>query len=202
MNDELILVIISLVISGLSFFVAFLSYWRNRPSVQLKKDQEYQMLILAGQSIVFWKQLESLAIVELSKSEVDPYIFGSLRKNALRFEDSLQKAIGLGLWTNIIGDNPRNIFLFSAFIQSLLNAGTSKKNDITQFTSLHILMGVIRTIEACEQYGSPMISEITEKVYNQIDESLKADAWIYLNKDEGDVPENLKRIMDEFKVKE
>jgi len=63
MNGEFTIIIISLIISGLSFGISLLIYWRNRRSEQLKREQDSQMLILASQIVVFWEQLQNIAIL-------------------------------------------------------------------------------------------------------------------------------------------
>ena len=183
MNGELILIIISLIISGLSFGVSFLTFWLNRRSVQFKRDQESQMVVLASRAVILWEQLQNIVTVKVHDVTYDPFIFESLRKNALRFEDSLQKAIGLGLWSNLIGNKPGSTLLYSTFTQELLDSASSQENNINDWTGMHLLMGMIRTIEACERYRVPSVSEITKRVYANITENLKEHAWSYLTKE-------------------
>ena len=183
MNGELTIIIISLIISGFSFGISLLTYWRNRRSEQLKREQDSQMLILASRIVVFWEQLQNIASAKVHKYSFHPYIFDSLRKNATRIEDSLQKAIGLGLWTKIIGDNPQSTILYSTFIQDLLHSASTQGERLDDWTGTHLLTGVIRTIEACELYKNPSVLEITQPVYAKISSYLKENAWTYLTKE-------------------
>ena len=179
MAEDSILIIVALVVSFLSFIISFLTFWRNRRSKKLKILQDSQVLILASQAVVLWEQIQTLITANVNSYSLNSYVFESLRNNALRFENSIQKAVELGLWTRIIGNTHKDTLYYTGFIQSLIYSATTSKNDINDWLSQHLVMGMIRMLDACEKYGISTVNEIINTV--KIDESIKIKAREYLD---------------------
>lgn len=202
MSSEIILNITLVCIAVVSLVVSFLTFWRNRRSTRLKKEQESQILILASGIVILWEQILVLITANVNKSPLQPYIFDSLRKNASRLEDNLQNAIGLGLWSTIIGKQKASVTLYSAFIQSLIYASTSQENDTEPWLKLHLHMGMIRALEICVRYRSNLVSEVVKPTIEKVSKDLRRKAWNYLwEKDLKEEAKNGIRINDIGKVK-
>ncbi len=178
MSIELITAMISVGIAAFSLIVSFLTYWWNRRSVQLKIAQESQMIILASRVAVLWDQINSIISSKVHQYHVDPYIFESMRKNAFRLEEALEKGIGLDLWNILVEKRTYSLVLYSAFIQSLLYAASRQEYNPDDWTHMHLVMGMIRLIDICQRYKSDAVSKITNEI--KIHRDLIEKAWVYL----------------------
>lgn len=180
MKIEVIISIVSVVVAFLSFALAFFVYWRSRPYIQERKAHDSQMNIIACQSIVFWEQLQTLISANVNKYEVDPYIFNSLKENSKRLESSIEKAIALGLWHVFVPENKEHSsVLHVAFIQSLVDSSSLKTNNVDDWMKDHLLMGVIRIFEMCENYER-LTPELKSSLKNKVVPEMKVRSWKYL----------------------
>lgn len=112
--------ILALVISILSLGLATLSYYRNTAPAQLRRNQLASMRIIAARSIALWDQISTVISAQTGEFTVDPYLFPSIQENAVRLEEALDDAIGLGLLPTILEDKEHAMTMYSAFVQGLM----------------------------------------------------------------------------------
>ena len=141
-------------ISALALVVSFLSFWRTRPALQLKRDQQAQMAVVASRATVLWDQMKTIATVTSNNHQIDSYLFPSMKTNARRLEESMDKAIGLGLFTALVGSDSLSLTLFTAFIQSLSHAFSTESDGPEVWRKQHLLMGMVRLLESCKRYDN------------------------------------------------
>ncbi len=66
----------------------------------------------------------------------------------------MDKAIGLGLFTVLVGGDSLSLNLFTAFIQSLSHAFSDESVEPEVWTKQHLLMGMVRLLESCKSYDN------------------------------------------------
>lgn len=140
--------------SVIALVVSFLTFWRTRPALQIKRDQQAQMAVVASRATVLWDQMQTIIAATNSNHQVDSYLFPSMRANARRLEESIDKAIGLGLFVVLVGGDSLSLTLFTAFIQSLSNAFSDESAGPEVWTKQHLLMGMVRLLESCRRYDN------------------------------------------------
>lgn len=141
-------------ISALALVVSFLSFWRTRPALQLKRDQQAQMAVVASRATVLWDQMQTITTATSNNHQIDPYLFPSMKTNARRLEESIDKAIGLGLFTALVGSDSLSLTLFTAFIQGLSHSFSTESVGPEVWTKQHLLMGMVRLLESCKRYDN------------------------------------------------
>jgi hypothetical protein len=141
-------------ISAVALVVSSLSFWRTRPALQLKRDQQSQMAVVASRATVLWDQMQTIIAATSNNHQIDSYLFPSVKANARRLEESIDKAIGLGLFTVLVGGNSLSLSLFTAFIQSLSHAFSDESVQPEVWTKQHLLMGMVRLLESCRRYDN------------------------------------------------
>jgi len=139
----------SLIVSCLSLIVSFLAFWRGRPSSQLHRDQQGQMRVLTARTVVLWDQMLTVMGATSGKYSLDPYVFGAMRVSAHRLEEALDKAIGLGLWSRIVGDDPTSLPMYTALVRCLTDAANQEISSPEPWTKEHLVMGMVRLLDAC-----------------------------------------------------
>ena len=177
-------------ISGIALLVSVVSVvvtiYRSAPSTLLYHEQMAVMRIVASRTIVLWEQLQTIATTQASGSTIDSYILSSYQKNALRLEEVLDKAIGLGLLSKLMGTHKHSFILFVAFVQSLNHIATLEepaKKLLEEWMSQHFSMGLVRLVDTLRKFDSSLLPQ---SVYNSLDErrleKLTEEAWTYLDK--------------------
>ena len=141
-------------ISAVALVVSSLTFWRTRPALQLKRDQQSQMAVVASRATVLWDQMQTIIAAISNNHQIDSYLFPSVKANARRLEESIDKAIGLGLFTVLVGGDSLSLSLFTAFIQSLSHAFSDESVQPEVWTKQHLLMGMVRLLESCRRYDS------------------------------------------------
>jgi hypothetical protein len=141
-------------ISAVALVVSSLTFWRTRPALQLKRDQQAQMTVVASRATVLWDQMQTIIAAKSNDHHIDSYLFPSMRANARRLEESMDKAIGLGLFTVLVGGDSLSLNLFTAFIQSLSHAFSDESVEPEVWTKQHLLMGMVRLLESCKSYDN------------------------------------------------
>jgi len=141
-------------ISAVALVVSSLTFWRTRPALQLKRDQQAQMAVVASRATVLWDQMQTIIATTSNNHQIDSYLFPSVKANARRLEESIDKAIGLGLFTALVGGDSPSLTLFTAFIQSLSHAFSDKSDEPEVWTKQHLHMGMVRLLESCRRYDN------------------------------------------------
>jgi hypothetical protein len=141
-------------ISALALVISSLTFWRTRPALQLKRDQQAQMAVVASRATVLWDQMQTIIAAKSNNHQINSYIFPSMKANARRLEESVAKAIGLGLFAVLIGGDGLSLTLFTAFIQGLSHAFSAESVEPEVWTKQHLLMGMVRLLESCRRYDN------------------------------------------------
>ncbi|MEP5339712.1 MAG: hypothetical protein ABJL44_13505 [Algibacter sp.] len=184
MKIEIVISIISTAIASLSFLFAFYVYRKSRHSVKLKENQDQQMQIIASQAILFWEQIQILMNANVNKYDVDPYIYISLKQNAKRLEESIEKAISLGLWNTIVPKRKRNSDgMHVAFIQSLMHQSVSDIDTPIDWLKQHLIMGIVRLFEICENYEG-LNKSLKDELEKRVSKEIRELSWVYIYKNE------------------
>ncbi len=175
---------VAVVISAISLTLSLLTYYRNSQSVQLKLQQTGSMRVVAGQSMIIWDQLEKVINAQATRLDVDPYLYTSLKQNCLRLEESLDRAVGLGLYADLVGDRPDALQMHTAFRQSLAWVHTIDPDDSMpeDWTSLHLVMGMIRLLDQTKSYEADLLPD-TYWDEISIPQNMQDLAWSYLRED-------------------
>ena len=147
-------------ISAVALVVSFLTFWRTQPALQLKRDQQAQMAVVASRATVLWDQMETIRVATSKKDQIDPYLFPSVKANARRLEESIDKAIGLGLFTVLIGGDSLSLTLFTAFLQSMSHAFSDESFDHEVWKKWHLRMGMVRLLQSCRCYDNNLKSSL------------------------------------------
>jgi hypothetical protein len=141
------------------------------------------MAVVASRATVLWDQMETINVVTSNNHQIDSYLFPSMKANARRLEESIDKAIGLGLFTVLVGGDSLSLTLYTAFIQSLSHAFRDESVEPQVWTKQHLRMGMVRLLESCRRYdnnsksrlGVPLPSfppDVIEASYSYIHASL------------------------------
>jgi hypothetical protein len=147
-------------ISALALAVSSLTFWRTRPALQLKRDQQAQMAVVASRATVLWDQIQTIIVATSNNHQIDPYLFPSMKANAKRLEDAIDNAIGIALFTMLVGGDSLSLTLFTAFIQSLSHACSTESVEPEVWTKQHLLMGMVRLLESCRRYDNTSKSRL------------------------------------------
>lgn len=180
---------LAMVISGIALLVSVVSVavtiYRSAPSTLLFQKQMAAMRIVASRTMVLWDQLQTIATAQVTDSAIDSYILSSYQKNALRLEEALDKAIGIGLLSKLMGNHKHSFILYVAFVQSLNHVATLEdpdKRPLEEWTKQHFSMGLVRLIDILRKFDSPLLPQ---SVYHSLDEErlekLTEEAWTYLD---------------------
>jgi hypothetical protein len=184
MKPEIIISIVSTGVAILAFTFSFYVFWINRISRNKKERKNEQMQIITSFTLMFWDQLQTLISAKTHSFSVDDYVYDSLRKNALRLEGSIQNAISIGLWNEFVSDKkPNALAMHNAFIQNLVYNSSQDINDIDHWLKEHLLMGVIRVIEICENFNN-LDDSLKQSLRKQVPKEMRDIAWVYLQKHE------------------
>lgn len=141
-------------ISAVALMVSSLTFWRTQPALQLKRDQQAQMAVVASRATVLWDQMQTIIAATSNNHQIDSYLFPSMKANARRLEESIDKAIGLGLFTILVGSDSLSLNLFTAFIQGLTHVFSDESVGPEVWTKQHLLMGMVRLLESCRRYDN------------------------------------------------
>jgi hypothetical protein len=147
-------------ISAVALVVSSLTFWRTRPALQLKRDQQAQMAVVASRATVLWDQIQTIIVATSNNHQIDPYLFPSMKANAKRLEDAIDNAIGIALFTMLVGGDSLSLTLFTAFIQSLSHACSTESVEPEVWTKQHLLMGMVRLLESCRRYDNTSKSRL------------------------------------------
>lgn len=174
--------LIALGVGGLSLLVSVLTFLRNSPNAQLRRDQRAHMRVLSSRAIVLWDQLQTLIASQENKHDVDPYLYGAMRINARRVEDCLDRAIGLGLWSVVVGERKDHaIALHAAFTQSLVDASSKEEAGTEPWLKLHLLMGMVRLPATCAEHEEGRDGGVLKgALRSRTNPDLLRKAWGYL----------------------
>lgn len=171
---------IAVAVSILSFVVSALSYYRNTGPAQLRREQIARMRIIAAIAVVLWDQINLILKAQVDKIKVDPYLFPSIQENALRLEEGLNDAVGLGLFPIILEDREHTLTMYAAFIQGLrwiASMPDPEKQPLEEWTKMHFLFGMVRLIDVCLRYKPQLLPK---NVRPNV-EGLEEKAWTYLS---------------------
>jgi hypothetical protein len=141
-------------ISAIALVISSLTFWRTRPASQLKRDQQAQMAVVASRATVLWDQMQTIIVATSNSHQINSYLLPSMKSNARRLEESVDKAIGLGLFTVLVGGDSLSLTLFTAFIQSLSHASSTESVESAVWTKQHLSMGMVRLLESCRRYDN------------------------------------------------
>ena len=177
-------------ISGIALLVSVVSVavtiYRSAPSTLLYHEQMAVMRIVASRTMVLWDQLRTIATAQVSSSTINSYRLSSFQKNALRLEEALDKAIGIGLLSKLLGNHEHSFILYVAFVQSLNRIATLEEPDkqpLKEWTEQHFSMGLVRLVDVLRKFNSSLLPQ---SVYHSLDEGrleeLTEEAWTYLDK--------------------
>lgn len=185
MKLEISTAAVAVMIASISLIISLLTYYRNSQSVQLKMEQTESMRIVAGQAIVVWDQLQTVITAQTQDYNVDSYVYTSLKQNCLRLEESLDRAVGLGLYGALVGNRSHALSMHTAFRQSLawvrsLDPSASSPED---WTKMHLLMGMIRLLEQTKSFDSELLPKSVWKELS-IPQEMSETAWSYLHRDD------------------
>jgi hypothetical protein len=83
--------------------------------------------------------------------QLDPYFFPSYQRNIHRLEDSIDNAVAVGLFEDLVGTQVQQLFMHSAFIQSLAHMETlsPESADLDDWIKQHFTMGIERLLDRC-----------------------------------------------------
>jgi hypothetical protein len=74
--------------------------------------------------------------------QIDSCFFPSAKANARRLEESIGKAIGIGLFTVLASGDNLSLSLFAAFDQSLSHTFSDESVEPEVWKNQHVLMGI------------------------------------------------------------
>ena len=175
----------------LSFVLAIISlalWYRfakgQTQEAKLVHEQDLQMVEIASRTVVLSQQIKTIAFTTVHDEDLDNYIFSSIRKNAVRLEESLDRGLALGLWPHIVSSKRNARPMYTAFIQALLNAA-EPDNAAEEWTKMHLTMGIWRTLELCDNYKRFGVKDIVKEEFSSYNK-LGIDPWKYLEREVND----------------
>ena len=177
-------------ISGIALLVSVVSVavtiYRSAPSTLLHHEQMAAMRIVASRTMVLWDQLKFISTAHEISRTIDSYILSSFQTNALRLEEALDKAIGIGLLSNLMGNHKHSFILYVAFVQSLNHIATLEEPDkqpLEEWMQPNFSMGLVRLVDLQRKFDSSLLPQ---SVYDSMDEGrmkkLTEEAWTYIEK--------------------
>ena len=177
-------------ISGIALLVSVVSVavtiYRSTPSTLLYHEQMAVMRIVASRTMVLWDQRRTIETAQVSGITINPYMLSSYHKSALRLEEVLDKAIGIGLLSKLMGTHEQSFILFVDFLRSLNHIATLEgpaKKLLEEWLNQHFSMGLVRLVDTLRKFDSSLLPQ---SVYNSLDErrmeKLTEEAWTYLDK--------------------
>jgi hypothetical protein len=172
---------IPVIISMLSILISILAFFRGRTASLLEVEKRKQMRVVSARAIVLWEQMQNVFSAIKMGHELDPYIKASMRKNGIRLEESIDKAISLGLWDVVVTSRENSIVLFAAFTQALEDASASER-EYDVWAKTHLLMGMVRLLDVCEKYEKSRDGELVSALSSSIRPALIDESWSYLNR--------------------
>jgi len=122
--------------------VSSLTFWRTRPALQLKRDQQAPLAVVASRATVLWDPMQTIIAATSNNHQIESYFFPSAKANARRLEETIGKAIGLSLFTVLVGGDNLSLSLFAAFDQSLFHSFSDESVEPEVWTNQHLLMGI------------------------------------------------------------
>ena len=144
----------SIIISGLALTISAFSFYLNSPRAIQRRMQIHQIRALASQAVVLYDQCLNVAVAGFPEGRLDPYLIHSMRNSAKTLNGLMSEALTLDLWSLVIDMNNicHPVQYHCALIQSLdyCAAPDSAPED---FTKEHLLMGLIRLLDGCQQSG-------------------------------------------------
>lgn len=77
------------------------------------------MAEVASRATVLWDPMQTIIAATSNNHQIESYSFPSAKANSRRLEETIGKAIGLSLFTVLVGGDSLSLSLFAAFDQSL-----------------------------------------------------------------------------------
>ena len=169
-----------------SIFSVGLTFYRTAASTLLHREQMAAMRIVASRTVLLWDQVQTVARVQLDGLALDSYRLISFQKTALRLEDALDKATGVGLFPRILGDHRHSLMLYAAFVQGLswvANLEEADEQPLETSPGKHFSMGLVRLLDVCQKFDSSLLPEnLFESMDTERLEELVKEAWTYMDR--------------------
>ena len=169
MNTEIWIISISALALLVSVVSVAITIYRTAPSTMLDQEQIAAMRIVASRTMVVWEQLQMISNAAVMGNTTYSQLLPSYQRNAFRLEEALDKAIGIGLFSTLIGDRKHALILYVVFVQSLHHVATVKepnKQPPKVWTNEHYAMGLVRLLDIMRKFDPPLIPQ---SAYDDID---------------------------------
>jgi hypothetical protein len=145
---------LSIAISIISLAIAVSAFYLSTPKARLKQEQLNCMRVVAGRTAIIFDQISVIATAKKHATAIDDYIFASFHANCGRLEESLDKAIGMGLYATLIGNQDHGLTYFNALSQSLkhITTNNNRQHLEEQMDTMHFVMGIERLMNICLEH--------------------------------------------------
>jgi hypothetical protein len=100
------------------------------------------LAVVASRATVLWDQMQTIITATSINHQIESYFFPSAKANARRLEESIGKAIGIGLFTVLASGDNLSLSLLAAFDQSLSHAFSDESVKPEVCKNQHLLMGI------------------------------------------------------------
>eukprot|EP00903_Cladosiphon_okamuranus_P013216 g12327.t1 len=167
-----------------ALIVSVLAYIQSLPSAELKREQQGAMHVLATQALLMFDALQTALLMHTENIPCDHNRMELMRKRARMLQEAIDTAIRLRLWNEIVGQRKHSLPLFTAFMESLITAG-SEGATMKDWRKQHFGMGLLRIVVLCEEYHRPLKGEplgpmLSSKVARWSSNGLLDKAWGYV----------------------
>lgn len=173
---------LALTISFLSFCISTFTFYRGSTRAQNERIKAEKMRVVAARSVLIWDQMKTVMFAKRHGHQIDPYFFSSYQRNIRRLEDSLDGAVSVGLFGDLVGNQENALTLHNAFVQSLAHMETldPEKAELDDWIKQHFLMGMVRLIDCCVRLHSYTLPKNLRVRLVQNLSGLKDEAWTYI----------------------
>ena len=189
---------VPILISLFAIFLALLTFLRGRPSEETERVQDYQMRIVAGRVLSLYEDTRLIPALKKTEEErkkrnaekegepmrpAKKHVFPAMQRNAQLLEEALEKGIGLGLMTELMGSRPLSMQMFHQFRRELLTLSQLDPREVTYDTwaARHYLCGLIRLLDQLSAYREQVFPKSVQNyIKDKIAQECIEEAWEYL----------------------
>lgn len=166
-----------------SALISLFTYLQNGEAAQHRRLQNSAMRSIAARAALAWDHWQTAGLCHQSGQSFPDYQFPAARINMERLEQSIDAALALGMFEDVMSAREHAIIYANASYAAFREAADAKSpsefNDA--LLKLHLLFGLLRTLEQCSAYRSPVMPSNLRKKYRAMVKRYGNEPWTYLD---------------------
>ena len=166
-----------------SALISLLTYLQSGEAAQQRRLQNSAMRSIATRAALAWDHFKTAGLCHQSGQSFPDYQFPAARMNMERLEQSIDAALALGMFEVVMSTREHAVVYanasYAAFREAAEAKSPSEFNDA--LLKQHLLFGLLRMLEQCSAYRSPVMPSNLRKRYRATVKRYGNEPWTYLD---------------------